>query len=433
MIIGNNSTQTMGKLKNNGITVTRYSSLRDAIRTTPGLIIVPPNTLADQALTQSDIESVKIWIQKGGTILIDGPQTTIPWLDPAVTDVKDVDSTIAFIRSSHHPLLANIQKDDLKWWVKNHYVTKGNWVKPSAGAVRVIVDTGGRNQGLGDTPLCEIPDGLGSTILCRLLLFDKLDLEPICKVLLQNLLNYAASAVRNSPRKPVCVVAAPESPMLAVLSRIGVRWELMGATDNLAERYSVILVANEADMWLGIESNRALLKEFVNRGGVVYLHRLDSVSSPFASALTSISLQTRPTSLQHPQLERRGNNQICDGLSNWETFWPYLTDWRTQAWSQPIVTDVIIPPTGGSVEVLYAEPAHTGTLPTDAGQQYPSITNQGVPITSPGAGLVRISQPGSKGFYLVDQIQWDTVGMPDLQSRSDRYITTLLTNCGADY
>ncbi len=433
MIIGNNSTQTMGKLTNNGITVTRYSSLREAIRTTPGLIIVPPNTLADQALTQSDIESVKIWIQKGGTILVDGLQATIPWLDRAVADVKDVDSTIAFIRSPHHPLMVNIQNDDLKWWAKNHYVTKGNWVKPSAGAVRVIVDTGGRNQGLGDTPLCEIPDGLGCTILCRLLLFDKLDLEPICKVLLQNLLNYAASAVRNPPRKPVCVVAAPESPMLAVLSKIGVRWELMLATDNLAERYSVILVANEADMWLGIESNRALLKEFVNKGGIVYLHRLDSVSSPFASALTGVSLQTRATSLQHPQLERKGNNQICDGLSNWETFWPYLTDWRTQAWSQSIVTDVITPPTGGSVEVLYAEPAHTGILPTDAGQQYPSITNKGVTITSPGAGLVRISQPGSKGFYLVDQVRWDTVGIPDIQSRSDRYITTLLTNCGADY
>ena|GEM_PF-6897769 len=433
MIIGNNSAQTMGKLTNSGIAVTRYSLLREAVRTAPGLIIVPPNSLADQTLTQSDIESIRLWIQKGGTILVDGPQTSIPWFDTAVSDVKDVDSTIAFIRSPHNPLMANIQKDDLKWWAKNHYVTKGNWVKPSTGAVRAIVDTGGRNQGLGDTPLCEIPDGMGSTILCRLLLFDKLDLEPICKVLLQNLLNYAASAVHNPLRKPVCIVAAPESPMLAVLSRIGVHWELMGSTENLAERYSVIMIANEADVWLGIESNRALLREFVNRGGAVYIHRLDSVSAPYVSALTGVNLQTHATSLQHPQLERRGNNMICDGLSNWETFWPYLTDWRTQAWSQAIVTDVISPAIGGSVEVLYSEPARTGTLPTDAGQQYPSITNNGVTIASPGAGLVRISQPGAKGFYLIDQVEWDTVGIPDIQTRSDRYISTLLTNCGADY
>ncbi|MCX6986405.1 MAG: hypothetical protein NT118_16910, partial [Lentisphaerae bacterium] len=96
-----------------------------------------------------------------------------------------------------------------------------------------------------------------------------------------------------------------------------------------------------------------------------------------------------------------------------------------------IVTDVITVTESTAVKGLLVEPNRTGTLQSDSGSSYcigDGSRDTGVAITQPGYGLVRINPASGTGYYLVDQLLWDSSMETPLLQKAQRYLATLLTH-----
>ena len=472
-----------------GIGFIRSSAL-DMMGSTPGLYIIGPSAIPS-SVSSTVIQNIRNWITNGGTVLVYGAQSIVPpWLSsyndqtcnynissispystigflrapnhpvlvygaqsivpPRLSssyndqtynyNISSIspDSTIGFLRAPNHPVLANMTHDDVKWWASDHYLTSGgSWTKPSAGLMTAIIDTGGRNMGLWDSPLCEYREGKGQTLLCHLLLFEKLGQEPATRILLQNILNYSTTATSRPEQRGLGLMAGTGSATPTVLARIktpytNLKGQLASYTaTSLASAFSAIIIDNDSAVWTEVSANRAKLQAYVSNGGRLILRKINSNLLSQANSLTGVSMTVKATQLKHPQLEKKTADPVMDGISNDDVFWAYQYYWRTQHWASAIVTDVITVTESTTVKGLLVEPNRTGTLQSDSGSSYcigDGSRDTGVAITQPGYGLVRINPASGTGYYLVDQLLWDSPMEKPLLQKAQRYLATLLTH-----
>ncbi len=443
-----------------GVTYTRLTSPNLSGKAV-GLLFLGHGAYPSGGFSGSQLDALKAWIRNGGTVVVYSDQWTAPhWLsisgDPTY-GIQDCwyDMTIGFIRAPSHSILAGLHPDDCKFWAAtnptyNHYITwtdtpvstsGGTWFKPSSGLMNVLVETGGRNQGMGDSPLCEYPDGKGSTIVCRLRFMERLTQEPAARTMAQNLLNYAAMAVGKAAPRGFGVLAGsgsqtPTGLDRAKLSYTSLKGQLSSYTsDALSSAFSLIMLDNDAEVWDEVDANRAKLQTFVSSGGKIMLRKLDAGRVAQANALTGVSMSTKATQLRHPQMEKKTSDIIMDGISADDVWWVYTgdegADWyRKQKWASAIVSDVVSVGESAGVKGLLVEPNRTGTLQPDSGQSYAlgDVTrDRGTAVSDPGLGLVRINS--GLGFYLVDQVLWDASLTTQLNQKAQRYLCTLVTHC----
>lgn len=430
-----------------GINFTSLASINMTGRT-PGLLVIGFAGYG-QNPPAADVNSVQNWIQQGGTVLVNSDQWhNPPWLSfygNANFDLTTnwVRSTIGFIRAPHHPVMQYLRENDFMWWGNDHYIVSesgANLTKPSAGFATVLVDTGGRNLGLGDAPLAEYPDGQGSTLINRLLLFEKINSEPVTRVLLQNILNYA-DAVRQQPaRKAVGVHSGGVTEITTVFNRMGLDYVNLDnllaehSASSLNQTFSTLIMNNRAASWTEMLANKEKIQSFVHEGGTLIIRRLTADRVNDAKTLMGLDLQlaVKPTQLQHPQLEMHSPDPYLDGISNDDTFWVYPTGYRNQGWANhPIVEQVLVLDENASVKGLLIEPSRTGQLQADSGHSYNigDVTRDtGTPVEEPGYGLVRIRPPGAKGSYIIDQQMWHQLSNTALRRKGQRYLSALISN-----
>lgn len=445
----------------------------------PGLLILGHGTAHD-VNDEAKREAMRAWTQAGGTILVVADHGVYPpWVLSGVAEdyrpqpVWGVPAAIGFNRAPHHPVLTGLGPDDFQWWGDNtgaelippmhrwwiehpegwyggvynpkawgadHLVVGGqigNVTKPSAGLARVLVDTGGRNLGLGDAPLVEFPHGRGSTFVNRLLMFEKINEEPVARALLQNILNVADAARSRLPAREVAVLAENSTAMQTVLDRMGVpHVNLAGqlgsyTAESLAAQFGVIIVHEGSDTWTQVVAHQTTLQGFVQAGGHAIIRRVNSAIANEVAALIGAPVTVRDNRLRHPQLEKTRAHPTLDGISNDDSFWAVPTGYRTQDASAVIVDQVVQVDQHVGVMALFSEPRRTGVLAADSGQSYnigAADRDVGVAIQDPAHGLVRVQPPGASGAFYIDQVLWDGSLNLSVRRKAQRLLSALLTN-----
>jgi hypothetical protein len=113
-------------------------------------------------------------------------------------------STMVFPTALDHPFLAGLGTADLRFWAGDHYVSRLEVQRPTAGGALPLLVSGGA-QSLSQAALVDSVYGAGRVVFCQALVGAKLDTEPTARRLLQNLLD--ALAVPPPVRRPTWVLA----------------------------------------------------------------------------------------------------------------------------------------------------------------------------------------------------------------------------------
>ncbi len=142
---------------------------------------------------------------------------------PAELEATDRDGRVAFLEASAHPAVAGLIHDDLFCWgrdarTRNHELYKNAYRKAPRGA-RSLIQC---DRGLDCTILAECTLGEGVMILCQALVGEKMDASPVARMLLDNLVDYAASY--EPSRAVTAVVVGEDSPVAGLLDRLGLRY-----------------------------------------------------------------------------------------------------------------------------------------------------------------------------------------------------------------
>ena len=308
-------------------------------------------------------------------------------------------ATIAFIRSASHPLWTGLEEDDLRFWRGDHLVSRAEFVKPSKGAFRILADSGGLG-GLRWAPVVEVPCGKGFVVLSQLLLTEKLATEPTARLVLQNLLNYAA---RYAPAPPVRVgvAASQDGKLKAALAGIGLRCDDLPtdlASADLTPYGLLILGRDDPALAQGER-----LRQFVAAGGKLLVHCPTGSSEASLRELVP-GLKSLKRCRPKGKLVKTTDGGLMEGLSNSDFYW-YREDCRYLDW----------------------EGHGSGLIQNPAGWQAALAPGPGTVFTKPAAV---VSIPYGAGAFVVNTIPWDDVEA-ELRDKAFRIGSTLLLNLGA--
>ena len=368
------------------------------------LLIIGYRSLNKKVAENAD--RIAKFVKAGGRVIC-FEQESYPenWLPIQVSVDPEHSCTIAFPRAVAHPILKGIEAENLKFWRDDYIVARNSIIKPTKGNYKILIDAGGiqRNyrstlNGLSWAPLLELPYHKGFYLLCQLQLTNKFKFEPSAKKLLMNLLEYASSAPENEYNS-VAVLAEPEGTFRRTLDSLGLIYDsLLGklAKTNLST-YGLILVDNSELVWGEIKSCIKQLKEFVDKGGIIWLHNLKPAIIEPAKDLLEINFSLK--SMGAVPLYKTMQDPILSGLSNHELYWEELPIWD-QLTPMRRIADYVVSIEGANPEVKI--------------------------LTEP-AGLIKIEF--GKGFFIIDQLLWDSTDKNKTEGL--RIASILLTNLGA--
>ena len=299
-----------------------------------------------------------------------------------VSNEESPQATIVFPRAKGHPLLRGIQENDLKFWAPDNIVVSRNIYKPSQGNFCIVADSGS-GEHLERAPLIEIPHGKGRYLICQLDITTKLEKEPMASVLLSNMLNYLLQ-VPALKEKRIGLITEKGSAFAQVLHfdlKVDqhASWRKKGET---LSNYDLLIIEGGALKKMNILE----IKEFVERGGIVYLHNLIPQVEKEANILLEADI-----SLEKMK-EWRGvsikEDPLTISLSNYLLFWQ----------------------DGKAEKSRYLLKVKKGKAIK--------------PLTEP-CGLLKVSR--GKGYYLINQFLFDE-NLRD--SRALSFGSCLLTNLG---
>lgn len=320
-------------------------------------------------------EALAAFVRGGGGVIVLEQDSYDADLLPA--RLTDRGCTVAFARSHEPMFMAGLGEHAFRFWRGDHVVARKTIVKPAGGRFRTVVDSGGP-QGLVYLPLLELPDGRGRYLLSQLLVGEKLDREPVARIVLENLIRRAAQKL--APPRPLGVVQGP-TPIKASLD------ELDACYEDLAGRLAEAQLDGVCGLLLDarcpeVARCAAKVRQYVEHGGRVILHGADRQSfDALQSALPE--LLTAQRSPAGPLVIAQADPAI-DGLTGQELYW-YASrkglSWRDRT---PLVHDVctwtIVPRMPGdqpatTVEAESMEPADGN----------PHFAKQGVNLSTNGA------------------------------------------------
>ena len=331
-------------------------------------------------------ESVTPFLERGGTLIVlrhDDPQLfQEDWMPvPALHAHAGRNTTISWPRCPSHPVLRGLNADMLRYWRGDNIVSTGDFLKAPTVGWRPLVDAGGKG-GLRWTSLLEMPVGRGTVLICQMRLVEKLQVEPAAQIVLENLLNYAAT------RRPR-VEAAPVA-VLAEESRRADRLSTLGFTVSAGEDARVILV-DAAQPGAGPEPVE--LRGRLEEGATVVLHGLTPDCLERWQALLPPGTTLREVNSMHAL--RSGEHQVLEGISATDLWWSDVRRGENGGGE------------AGGIQVAYA---------VGAGED-------AVELVAPGA---LVATPVGQGLLVVDQMQWEREDVH--QQRSGQYIALLLGN-----
>ena len=257
-------------------------------------------------------QAIADFVRAGGSVVVleqdDYPSGLLP------VQLVDRGATIAFQRTHDREIFAGTQDDDFRFWRPDHLVARKTLMKPRQGRFRALVDSGGP-AGLVYLPLLEILDGRGRYLLCQLLIGEKLDSEPVARLMLENLIRYAATNAAASVKLAVVQeklsLAESLDEIDAVFSNVSGR---LKRTD--LGSFGVLMAETDA---AEVAAAAAKIRQFVADGGRVVLHGgtpdgLARLHNLFPEPILAQRNTTVPISVA-----RRSG--AINGLSNQDLYW----------------------------------------------------------------------------------------------------------------
>jgi beta-galactosidase len=388
-----------------GVECLRIARLSEAPYDQFDILIIGSHSLKEEGLPALDAEAIAAkwegFFNRGGWIVVLEQSWYPEWMPPGLpTPTWSVN--FAFPRALAHPIIHGLSPADLRWWRDDNRVTAGNFLKPSVGNYRILVDVGSR-IGMDRGVMVEFPRGRGGYICSQMLLVSKFTSEPIAGILFQRILDYCCGSTR--PLRHSGLVAEPDSDAAKTFSELGLLSEnLLGrlATCDLSA-YPLVIVAGGEAAWTEATACLGKLVSYVENGGRLMLHRpsegfLSEAQRTLLSSLEADSSVTLP-------ILRDMHNEVASSVSNYELYWVETPGVSTKP---PVLSQGI----AGRVFRL-----REGVTPSPEREVF---------LTKPGV-LVRVNR--GRGFALLDEIAWETEEKNREKAR--RIISTVLTDLGA--
>ncbi len=310
--------------------------------------------------------------------------------------------TMSFPRRCDHPVLKGLSAGNLRWWGKDHWVTRQLLSKPFVPNYRVLVEAADP-MGLRLSPLLEYAGSSGRVILCQLLVGQKLLEEPAARALFQNALNYFAMP------KPASVKVKLQVPAGSALSQALARMKLdaQSSAGNLSG--CQVLISEGKSL-----SATPAIRNFVTQGGTWLIKSLSPGQEKILNELTGLKIKILP--IKPYQGIRVGEDPLVSGISQFDVWWR-VGDWVAgQDGSKPVLPFCDYVLEGVAPEhVLVAALAKWDT---------PSVEVIAA-LKKTAAVLVKI--PVGKGRIVIDQANWDN---PLAAQVGFQYAVSLLANLG---
>jgi hypothetical protein len=312
------STATGDALAALGVTVTRITDL-STLPTGEQVLVLGEGTALSP--TADQLAAVEAFVKGGGRVL-SLAQHTLPQMLPWPVIVSTAQQTIAHVAAPHHPVLAGIGADDLRWWnTAQEQVTQSAMVKPRYGAFISIADVG---PGLASSALAEAAYGSGSYLLCQFPVIAAATDEPIAALLLRNMVEHLA-ARPSTARARLGVVSASGSALLATLAASAVDTSSLSTvdTDSLGDVDVLLLDASDTTSVNAVASAASAVNAWVYGGGTLWINGLTPSSlGTLAPVLPTGTTLTALDAAHQLGAVTTGDSVLADGLNNADLDWP---------------------------------------------------------------------------------------------------------------
>lgn len=312
------STATGDALAALGVSVTRITDLT-TLPTGSQVLVLGEGANADASSDQ--LSAIEAFVKAGGRVL-SLAQSALPQMLPWPVIVSSAQQTIAHVAAPHHPVLADVGAQDLRWWnTPQEQVTQSAMVKPRYGAFTSLADVG---PGLASSALAEAPYGSGTYLLCQLPVISAAADEPVAALLLRNLVEYLA-ARPSAARARLGVVSASGSPLTATLSAAAVDASSLTSVDAgaLAGIDVLLLDASDAPSVGEVAGAASAVGTWISGGGTLWINGLASTALGTLSAVLPAGTTLTALDAAH-QLGAvtTGDSALVDGLTNADLDWP---------------------------------------------------------------------------------------------------------------
>ncbi len=257
-------------------------------------------------------EKLADFVARGGTLIVLEQESYDCGLLPA--RLVDRPCTIAFARSRDAELMAQLEANDFRFWRGDHMVARRTIAKPTSGRFRTLADSGGKD-GLVYLPWLAVDHGQGRYLLCQLALAEKLDQEPVARIVLENMLRSAAT---KRPAPGVAGVVQEKLPLAQSLAEIDARCENLSGRLAQADLSRLGLLVLETDS-PEVAENQAKIAQFVRNGGQAILHGGTPEGLARLAELLPEPMALQPTTTVPVNLAAW--DPVIDGLTNQELYW----------------------------------------------------------------------------------------------------------------
>lgn len=245
---------------------------------------------------------------------------------------------VCFPVAPAHPVMQGLAKADFFTWAGDETNFRLSYATPSAGAVAIV--QGG--DGLGLTPLMELPVGQGSYLLSQMCVAEKLDAEPVAEVLLHNLLTWASARGSAEPGQTL-VFTADDHELGAFIARTGLLFESVDrVVDVLEADVAVVKATPTALDWLA--QHKEAVTEFCEDGNWLMLVGLDERGLGAFNTLVSFKHRLRSFRAEAVKLDNLADPLLM-GLSDRDAKMygnDMIAAWQRKYWiSKRVFTAVV--------------------------------------------------------------------------------------------
>jgi hypothetical protein len=392
-------------------TTAALTALGATVRTLPDLSALPDPASgevlviaegADAAATADDRTRVVEFTAAGGQVLVLA-QSRLPQILPWPQFTTASPQTVTHTAAPHHPVLAGIGADDLRWWhTDGERVVATMLVKPRFGSLLALADAG---PGLTSASLAEARYGRGRYLLCQYPVVAAQAGEPMAGRLLRNLLRYTAAAP--VPTRAAAVLASADGSMAAAtLKAAGVDLAVLtspaapGALDGLGVLVVDASEGNEASLG-ALRDAAADVTAWAGAGGTLWIHGATPATLPYLAGLLPSDAALTAVDAAHQHGAVTSDSPLTTGLRNADL------DWSAGG---AALVPYTFAGSGGTAVVSSRAVSWTDFSAGNEQTKYGRAAHSAVGFT-PGAALWR--RPAGAGQVLVDQLGWPAAtGLP---------------------
>ncbi|MCM8803787.1 MAG: hypothetical protein NC833_00840 [Candidatus Omnitrophica bacterium] len=339
-------------------------------------------------------ENILKWVKDGGKVLILKQNKNLN-LSPMPLIPSSLNSSTSLTFRNSHPLFKKINIDELNYWYPEHKIGENFYIKPQSGNYKCLVEAGGP-EGYIYVGMIEIPYGDGLLFFNQLNLLENFEKNPICKIILQEIIEYLGSYKENIQK---CgVILGQTTEFLRGLMNIGVKFDIIKNLDEIYN-YKVILIDEK---YIPKADEIEKLNLYLRKGGMLFFNKVTYENCGYISKIVEDEIKITkvlPESFVGRAI-KMGRNKIIEGLTNYDFFWKR----RPESENYGII--------------FSAKEYNLGQI-----SDYEILSQKGDYLFYPSYIL---NLKVGKGEAILNNINWEGGHKP----HSTRIISTILTNIG---